>query len=69
VDKPIGWHTARHTFATLTLESGADFSTVSRMLGHTKMATTAVYAKTTDRAKRSAVEGLPALDLKARGKA
>jgi integrase len=68
VNKPIGWHTARHSFATLSLEGGADFSTVSRMLGHTKIATTAVYAKTTDRAKRSAVEGLPELDLKAREK-
>jgi integrase len=69
IDKPIGWHTARHTFATLSLEGGADFSTVSRMLGHTKIATTAIYAKTTDKAKRSAVEGLPELDIKTRGKA
>lgn len=59
VDKPIGWHTARHTFATLTLEAGADFSTVSRMLGHTKIQTTAIYAKTTDRTKWAAVEALP----------
>jgi integrase len=63
VDKPIGWHTARHTFATLTLEGGADFSTVSRLLGHTKLSTTLVYAKSTDGAKRRAVEGLPELDL------
>lgn len=63
VDKDIGWHTARHTFATLTLDAGADVSTVSRMLGHTKLATTAVYAKTTDRAKRAAVDALPVLDL------
>jgi len=63
VDKPVGWHTARHTFATLTLEAGADFSTVSRMLGHTKIQTTAVYAKTTDRTKRVAVEALPELAI------
>jgi len=63
IEKQIGWHTARHTFATLSLESGADFSTVSRMLGHTKMQTTAVYAKTTDRAKREAVDALPVLDV------
>lgn len=68
VDKPIGWHTARHTFATLTLEAGTEFSTVSRMLGHTKIQTTAVYAKTTDKTKRAAVEALPELDITAGGK-
>jgi integrase len=61
VDKSIGWHTALHTFATMTLEAGADFSTVSRMLGHTKLNTTLIYAKTTDKTKRAAVEALPEL--------
>ena len=59
VDKPIGWHTARHTFAVLTLEGGADFYTVSKLLGHTKPQTTAVYAKATDGMKRKAIGGLP----------
>jgi len=63
VDKSIGWHTARHTFAVLTLEGGADFYTVSKLMGHTKPQTTAVYAKATDGMKRKAVEGLPDLDL------
>lgn len=67
VDKPIGWHTARHSFATNTLEAGADFSTVSRMLGHTKIQTTAVYAKTTDRTKRAAVEALPEWNMGTEG--
>jgi integrase len=66
IEKPIGWHSARHTFATLTLEGGADISTVSRMLGHTKIGTTAIYAKTTDRAKRAAVDTLPALEVEGR---
>ncbi len=63
LDKPVGWHTARHTFATLALEGGADFFTVSKLLGHTKPATTAVYAKATDRLKREVVEGLPEIHI------
>jgi integrase len=67
VDKKIGWHTARHTFATLTLENGADFFTVSKLLGHTKTSTTAVYTKATDKLKREAVNALPQIDIPAAG--
>lgn len=63
IEKPIGWHTARHTFATLTLEGGADFFTVSKLLGHTKTSTTAVYTKATDKLRREAVNALPSVDL------
>lgn len=63
IQKKIGWHTARHTFATLTLENGADFFTVSKLLGHTKTATTAVYTKATDKLRREAVNGLPEFDI------
>jgi integrase len=63
LDKNIGWHTARHTFATLTLESGADFFTVSKLLGHTKTATTAVYTKATDKLRREAVNSLPGIEI------
>jgi len=65
--KQIGWHTARHTFATLILDGGADFATVSRLLGHTKLATTLIYAITSDRAKRSAVAALPDLAINEMG--
>lgn len=67
VDKKIGWHTARHSFATLTLENGADFFTVSKLLGHTKTSTTAVYTKATDKLKREAVNALPEINIPAAG--
>lgn len=67
IEKKIGWHTARHTFATLTLENGADFFTVSKLLGHTKTATTAVYTKATDKLKREAVNALPEINIPAAG--
>lgn len=65
LQKHIGWHTGRHTFATLTLENGADFFTVSKLLGHTKTATTAVYTKATDKLRREAVNALPDIDIPA----
>jgi site-specific recombinase XerD len=63
VTKEFGWHTARHTFAVLSLESGADLYTVSKLLGHTDIKTTQVYAKATDKMKREAVNALPELKV------
>lgn len=59
IEKPMGWHIARHTFATLSLENGADLFTVQKLLGHTKIGTTQVYAKVTDRKRREAIDALP----------
>lgn len=59
IKKKLGWHIARHTHATLLLESGADLYTVQKLLGHTKISTTAQYAKVTDRKKKEAIDLLP----------
>lgn len=55
------FHLARHTFATLTLSGGADLYTVSKLLGHTSINNTMIYAHVVDRLKMEAVERLPKL--------
>ncbi|AMR30539.1 integrase [Mucilaginibacter sp. PAMC 26640] len=46
ISKTISFHLARHTFATtITLSNGVPIETVSKILGHTKIATTQIYAK------------------------
>ena len=52
---PCIFHTARHTYATLLLTLGTDLYTVSKMLGHTNVTTTQIYAKVVDRNKVDAV--------------
>lgn len=57
IKKRISWHTARRTFATLALEQNIDVFTIQRLMGHTKITTTALYAKS-DGIKKIAVEKL-----------
>lgn len=45
ITKRFTFHTARHTFATMMLTLGADLYTVSKLLGHTSVRMTQVYAK------------------------
>ena len=54
-EKKITFHTARHTFATLLLTMGADLYTTSKLMGHTEVKTTQIYAKIVDEKKASAV--------------
>lgn len=42
-------HAGRHTYATeITLGHGVPLETVSKMLGHSQIETTRIYAKVTD---------------------
>ena len=48
VSSTLCYHQARHSFASLiTLEAGVPIETISRMLGHSDITTTQVYARVT----------------------
>ena len=50
IKKHLTFHIARHTFATtITLTNGVPIETVSKLLGHTKLATTQIYARVVDK--------------------
>ena len=52
-------HLARHTFATTTtLAKGVPIETVSKMLGHTNIETTQIYARITNEKIRKDMEAL-----------
>jgi integrase len=61
IDKPISFHKSRHSFATLSLSSGIDLYTVSKLLGHKSLAATQIYAQVVDKKKKEAVGMLPTL--------
>ena len=55
IAKNVNFHTSRHTFATMLLTLGADIYTVSKLLGHTNVKTTQIYAKIVNKKKDDAV--------------
>ena len=55
IKKHVTFHVSRHTFATMELTMGADIYTTSKLLGHTSVATTQIYAKVINSKKEEAV--------------
>lgn len=54
IERKITFHCFRHTFATLQLAAGTDIYTISKMIGHSNISTTQIYAKVLDTKKREA---------------
>jgi integrase/recombinase XerD len=63
ITKPITFHCARHTWATLQLNFGTDITIVSKVLGHKHLKTTMIYAKIMDSNVKKAMNVIPAIDL------
>ncbi|MDD4993497.1 MAG: site-specific integrase [Paludibacter sp.] len=55
ISKKITFHVSRHTAATLQLSLKTPIETVSKLLGHSKISTTQIYAKIIDESKKKAV--------------
>ena len=55
IDKHITYHTSRHTFGTLMITAGADLYVTSKLMGHSDVRTTQIYAKIIDSKKIEAI--------------
>ena len=63
IEKRVGPHTLRHSFATHLLEQGVDIRVIQVMVGHTKLDTTARYAHVASRVLRDVSSPLDRLVL------
>lgn len=48
IEKPVSFHLSRHSFAVMALNYGMPIESVSKILGHTDIKTTQIYAKVTN---------------------
>lgn len=63
INKKVTFHIARHTFATLTITRINDIYTVSKLLGHSNVQVTQIYAKVVEKKKQEAVNALDNVEI------
>ena len=61
ITKHVTFHTARHSYATMILTAGVDIYTISKLLGHRNVRTTALYASVVDKTRDNAIDSLSQL--------
>jgi len=63
ITKDITFHCGRHTFAVLQLTLGTDIYTVSKLMGHTELKTTQIYADIIDSQRKLAMHKIPDIGI------
>jgi integrase/recombinase XerD len=63
IDKHVTFHAARHTFAVSLLSNGVDIYVVSKLMGHSQVKTTQIYADIIDEVRKVAVHRIPSIGL------
>ena len=58
INERLTTHCGRHSFSTLMLTKGISIESVSKMLGHTNITTTQIYAKVVDEKKSKAAQAI-----------
>lgn len=48
VRQRLSYHVARHTFGTMSLSAGIPIESIAKMMGHTSISSTQIYAQVTD---------------------
>lgn len=63
IEKKVTPHTLRHSFATHHLESGTDIRKIQALLGHSRIDTTMLYTKVTDKTLEQLKNPLEDIDI------
>ncbi|BDU39080.1 hypothetical protein TUMSATVNIG3_35980 [Vibrio nigripulchritudo] len=66
ISKHVTFHSGRHTFAVIQLSRGVDIYSVSRLLGHSELKTTEIYADIIEQRRMEVMLTFP--DIFASGK-
>ena len=61
INKKLGIHSLRHSFATHLLEQGTDIRFIQELLGHSNIKTTLLYTEVSDKSIRKIVSPLDKL--------
>ena len=67
IEGKFTFHTSRHTFATLMLQMGVPITSVQKMLGHQKLATTQIYGEVDKRTIASDIKKVLRKSRKSKG--
>ncbi len=63
ISKRVTFHAGRHTFAVSLICNGVDIYTLSKLMGHTEVKTTQIYADIIDSVRKDAMHKIPDIGL------